>query len=98
MEIEDGCVVTQMGLFIWNCNTIVIVPMTVLDYYGHHGGMHTFAFDDPNRTGNVLGRGCLEISFPLCIFPKKNLRILCRPKLDGQRHELGFGKSNMTLN
>ena len=34
----------------------IIVPMAVLDHYGHHGGMHTLAFDDPNRTGNVLGQ------------------------------------------
>ena len=35
---------------------INFVPMAVLDHYGHHGGMHTLTFDDPNRTGNVLGR------------------------------------------
>ena len=55
MEFDDGCVVTKMRLFNWIWNIIVIDPMAVLDLYGHHGGMHTFAFDDPNRTGNVLG-------------------------------------------
>jgi len=35
---------------------IYFVPMAVLDHYGHHGGMHTLTSDDPNRTGNVLGR------------------------------------------
>ena len=56
MEFEDDCVATQMGLLNWNWNAIVIVPMAVLNHYAHYGGMHTFAFDDPNRTNNVLGR------------------------------------------
>ena len=33
--------VTHVGLNYWNGIIIVIVPMTVLDRYGHHGGMHT---------------------------------------------------------
>ena len=49
--------VTKMGLNYWNGIIIVIVPMAVLDHYGHHGGMHIyFIFDDPNWTSNVLGQ------------------------------------------
>ena len=33
--------VTHTGLNYWNGIIIDIVPMEVLDHYGHHCGMHT---------------------------------------------------------
>ena len=50
------CIMLPKGVNVLVWFITIIVPMAVLDHYGHHGSMHTFAFDDPNRTGNVLGR------------------------------------------
>ena len=33
--------VTHMRINYWNEIIIIIVPMEIVDYYGHHGGMHT---------------------------------------------------------
>ena len=55
-RLTFGYIMLPKGVnaFVWII--IIIIPMAILDHYGHHGGMHTLAFDDPNRMGNVLGR------------------------------------------
>ena len=70
---------------------INIVPMAVLDHYGHHGGMHTL----PLTTRRLRLEFALGLALP-CVFLQTFI-LLWRPELDGLRHELGTGKSNMTF-
>ena len=51
-----GYIMLPKGVNVLVWIITIIVPMAVLDHYGLHGGMHTLAFDVPNRMGNVLGR------------------------------------------
>ena len=79
--------VTRTALNYWNGIIIVIVPIAVFDHYGHHGGMHTLLL----TTSEVALGLALR-----CVF-LQTLILLWRPQLDGQRHELGIGMSNMTF-
>ena len=84
--------VTRTGLKYWNGIIIVIVSMAVLDHYDHHGGMNNL-----HLTTRTEQRLRLEVALGLalpCVF-LQTLILLWRPELDGQRHELGIGKSNM---
>ena len=45
------CIMLPKGVNVLVWIITIIVPMTVLDHYGHHGGMHTLPLT--TRTGGA---------------------------------------------
>ena len=68
--------------------------MAVLDYYSHHGSMHTLPLT--TRTGRATSQvgGCLGISSPMCILP--NFDITLATQTRWATTWVGIWKSNMT--